>query len=146
MGRGPAVAATEEPFRAKRLVAGKEVEVRESRAGLPTLVVRTSGRTVSLHGEYDPREPARMWAGEVRAPERGVLVVLGVGLGYHVEELAARFPQARILAVEPVRELLDLCGEVLGGQGPFALPNVTVAGPDDAEAAFLRHVSLLKLQ
>ncbi len=128
-----------------RMIGGREITVETARSGLPTLRGRAGGREIWLHSRYDPREEARLWAAAVEAPQRGLLVVLGVGLGYHVEQLAERFPRARILAVEATRELCELA-RAARGEKLSAFGNVVVAGPDEAEGTLLRLVSLWKLQ
>jgi spore maturation protein CgeB len=41
----------------------------------------------------------------------GMIVVLGLGLGYHLDELRRRYPHADIVVVEASREIVDLCRE-----------------------------------
>jgi spore maturation protein CgeB len=72
--------------------------------GVPTLEVGG----VLLHSRHDPAGEATRWA----ATQRGRLdagadtaVVLGLGLGYHVEALAAVWP-GRLVVVEPDADLL----------------------------------------
>jgi spore maturation protein CgeB len=76
-----------------------------SRCGLPTLVADG----VLLHNRHDPRNEADTWGAAQceRLAEAGAAtaVVLGFGLGYHLEALAARFA-GRIVVVEPDRRLL----------------------------------------
>ncbi len=67
-------------------------------SGQPTLVVNE----VLLHNRLDPAREAEQWAaGQVpRLAEGATAVVLGFGLGYHVEALARRYA-GRIVVVEP---------------------------------------------
>jgi spore maturation protein CgeB len=73
--------------------------------GHPTLVVDG----VLLHNRSDPRREAIYWAArqreELEARAAATAVVLGFGLGYHLEALAAVWP-GRIVVVEPDRALL----------------------------------------
>jgi spore maturation protein CgeB len=73
--------------------------------GDPTLVADG----VLLHSRTDPRREAARWAAEQRerleTSGAGTAVVLGFGLGYHVEALATRWP-GRVVVVEPDRSLL----------------------------------------
>ncbi len=81
--------------------------VRESLGGLLTVVPSREGSPSAthqgrwVHSGYDPRKEAQAWAKtqllEWKAGELGV--VLGVGLLYHVEALAAVKPQGTRLAV-----------------------------------------------
>jgi spore maturation protein CgeB len=79
-----------------------------ARSGVPT--ASAAGR--SIHSAYDPRREAETWANAqapaCRAGE--VLVVLGVGLLYHVEALRACVAHDTIVAIVPdLNELHDAC-------------------------------------
>jgi spore maturation protein CgeB len=102
--------------------------VEPAASGAPTLT--TDG--VLLHNRHDPVAEAKRWAAGQGDAEPGVTaVVLGLGLGYHVEALAARWP-GRIVVVEPdaallrtalaTRDLRALLGrvELVGGEPPPA--------------------------
>jgi spore maturation protein CgeB len=72
--------------------------------GVPTLEVGG----VLLHSRHDPMGEATRWAATQRPrldPTADTAVVLGFGLGYHIEALAAVWP-GRIVVVEPDASLL----------------------------------------
>lgn len=81
--------------------------VQKNQGGLLTIVPSREGSPSAtyegrwVHSGYDPRKEAHAWAEaqslEWKAGELGV--VLGVGLLYHVEALAARMSQGAMLAV-----------------------------------------------
>lgn len=76
-----------------------------SRNGLPTLkVTALDGGDRLLHSSYDPLREARDLVNRYSFDGRGILVVLGLGLGYHVAELARRYPEARIIVIEALAE------------------------------------------
>jgi hypothetical protein len=80
---------------AQRLEAEDEqagrVIVEASRTGPPTLSVRgADGRVVSLHSRYDPVAEARKLVGSVRVDGPVAFYLLGMGLGYHLEEVFER--------------------------------------------------------
>ena len=77
-------------------------EVLTSRAGFPTLKADVAGgQPVYLHSSYDPwREAARL-TGDFQLMPGDTMLVLGLGLGYHVWELARRYPRVDIIAVDP---------------------------------------------
>ncbi|MEJ5330590.1 MAG: glycosyltransferase [Desulfobaccales bacterium] len=68
------------------LVPGAEAELRPSRRGSPTLVVR--GR--HLHSAYDPEADGQAWAAAQEFHPGEPVVVFGLGLGYHVLALLIR--------------------------------------------------------
>jgi spore maturation protein CgeB len=102
-----AALATRDPDLATLLVTTAPLAgtIETTRAGHPTLGVDG----VLLHNRVDPAREARAWAGEARARlernEAAVAGVLGFGLGYHVEALAAAW-SGRIVVFEPDRGLL----------------------------------------
>lgn len=76
-----------------------------TRAGVPTLSVDG----VLLHNRHDPQAEAQQWANasveRLTADGAETAVVLGFGLGYHVEALRRRFT-GRVVVVEPDAALL----------------------------------------
>jgi spore maturation protein CgeB len=90
-------------------------EVR-ARNGLPSLkVTGEDGQTKALHSLYDPEKEACSLVGGYSYGGEKHIVVLGLGLGYHVLELARRFPDAQLIVVEPSSEIYGMaraCGTV----------------------------------
>lgn len=83
------------------------VEMVNTRSGVPTLRVTLSdGRSAWLHSRYDPvresEELAERWIMECRSAD--LVVVLGLGLGYHVESLARRLGSQSLLVVIEANE------------------------------------------
>ncbi|MGI6461266.1 MAG: hypothetical protein ACOX5J_14465 [Candidatus Hydrogenedentales bacterium] len=100
-----------------------DICLEEGREGEPTLRV---GKAY-LHSRYKPREEARRLLDSADLnPARPVLVV-GVGLGYHILELSAR--GFRVAAVEPERAIA-----ALAVQGPLRDSEALLGlgEPDDA--------------
>jgi spore maturation protein CgeB len=64
-----------------------------------------------IHSLYDPRAEAKSIVDSFEFDGKGVLVVLGLGLGYHVAELVLRFPDAEILVIEAIPEIYQLAKE-----------------------------------
>jgi len=80
-----------------------------ARNGMPSLRLESSnGTRRTLHSLYDPEEEARKMVDAFRCDGEGLIVVLGLGLGYHVAELASKFDQAAILVVEAAPEIHEL--------------------------------------
>ena len=95
------------PRLANRLRGGAEsvesVSVVTSKAGLPSIKV---GEAL-LHSLYDPAREAREWVEHHRADieTSSSIAVLGVGLGYHVEELL-RITDKPVIAFDPRIDVL----------------------------------------
>lgn len=72
-----------------------QIEFSTSRSGAPTAVVLcTDGAARALYSRYDPAKQAVREAGAWDAAGASVVIVLGLGLGYHLEALAARLPES----------------------------------------------------
>lgn len=111
--RNLAVLTARDTGLAKRLAAVEcpnDVQAFGSQSGMPTLRVRVKdGKQLLLHSSHDPaREAARL----VDSADTGGIssfMVLGFGLGYHVEELARRIhARSRIYVLEPDPRLFRL--------------------------------------
>jgi len=90
---------------ALRRNGGGRLEIVPARTGLPS--ARANGRWV--HSSYDPIKEAQAWA-ESQAHEGGeTIVVLGIGLLYHVEALCAGLPRTAsiVLVVPDLSVLVD---------------------------------------
>lgn len=120
------------------------LHLENSRSGEPTLkVVAGNGCEKRLHSSYDPLREASDLVDRFRFAGRGMVVVLGLGLGYHVSELAKRFPEAVIVVIEllPECELLARQHETVD----FKQDRLTcLSGLAPAEA--LQRVTELQLQ
>lgn len=92
-----------------REAPGGTLDITSARTGLPTATA--SGR--SIHSAYDPSREGEAWAkAHVTACRPGeIVIVLGVGLLYHVEALRASLsPDTTIVVIVPdVNELHDAC-------------------------------------
>ncbi|MBI4847512.1 MAG: glycosyltransferase [Nitrospirae bacterium] len=66
------------------------------------------GAEKTIHSLYDPWAEATSIVGAFEFDGKGMLVVLGLGLGYHVAELVKKFPDAQVLVVEAHTEIYEL--------------------------------------
>jgi spore maturation protein CgeB len=124
--------AARDPQRAAAIRAAPPCagQVAPTTAGSPTLVCNG----LPLHNRYDPVREAEAWAlrhGD-RLADAATAIVVGFGLGYHVEALASRFT-GRVVVVEPDASLLRtaLATRPLGE----LLARVDLAGADLAAPA-----------
>jgi spore maturation protein CgeB len=98
--------AARDPARAARVRAAAPLDAPvEGAPGAPTIV----DRGVLLHARHDPAREGARWAAAqaetLAAADARTAIVLGFGLGYHVEALADRFA-GRVVVVEPDDRLL----------------------------------------
>ncbi|MCP3677124.1 MAG: glycosyltransferase [Deltaproteobacteria bacterium] len=88
------------------------IELIPSKKGVPSCRIRNNEREwVALHSTYDPEEEAKKIVDAYTFDGRGVIVVLGLGLGYHIIELQERFPDTDIIVLEPLTQFYDLARE-----------------------------------
>jgi hypothetical protein len=111
-------------------------QVVQSRSGEPTVIVFTPDQEFALHSRYDPKREAETWAGSINA-DAEMLVILGLGLGYHLETLRQLYPRKTILVLEPQLEAVKLAFATrdmssLLKSGQFYL--LVVPDPGDAAA------------
>lgn len=81
----------------------------ETKSGNLTLKITSGdGSVKTLHSLYDPGAEAKAIVDAFQFDGKGIIVALGLGLGYHVYELAQRFPDTDILVVEASPEIYEL--------------------------------------
>lgn len=78
-------------------------------SGCPSAVIHTAnGRTVWLHSRVDPEEEARFLVRDLPRQPRTMYVVLGYGLGYHIQALLDTIPaDSHIVVIEADDGLLS---------------------------------------
>lgn len=78
-----------------------EVNLCKNREGGSNLIFNVQNRDIYVHSNYNPSAEAKAWCESI--PEDTMLViVLGLGLGYHIEELLKKLKkQAKIFIIEP---------------------------------------------
>lgn len=92
---------------------------------------------------YDPEKEAVALVDGCSCEGRDLIVVLGLGLGYHVAELARRFPEAELVVVEASGEIYEMAREC-GNTDAFSDRTVFLVGLSPAEA--LREITRLQLR
>ena len=87
--------------RAIRSAAGDaELELHAAKTGAPVATLHRQDRAArALYSRYDPAKQAAREAALFDTDAETVLV-LGLGLGYHLEQLAHRFPDTRFIVIE----------------------------------------------
>ncbi|KNZ70107.1 hypothetical protein Tfer_1248 [Thermincola ferriacetica] len=87
-------ACQDEPFK---------IEVVESKiASTPTLKIKKDGREVFLHSLYNPQVEGERWIKNIASEGEDKVIIIGFGLGYHVEEFLRQYGHTkRLLVVEP---------------------------------------------
>ena len=106
-----------------------DASIKETEAGCP--VVTVGGRR--LASAYDPRAEAAALLEAAEIPDAATVVIFGLGLGYHVEELLRSRPDAAVLVIEPSLDLARLAFETRDLSKIFD-PRVVFVFSDDPQA------------
>ena len=121
-----------EPGLAKRLRDSHDaaaLQWSESRAGALTATIDHGGKPLALASRYDPAAEAERLISEFDPAQTACVVSLGMGLGYHVEQLARRMGKTGLLVVyEPDLALLRGVLERIDHTRWLGRPNVLVIG------------------
>jgi len=117
----------------------ENIELIETKKGNFSLKVKCGNDSIkTLHSLYDPEAEARTIVDSFEFDGKGILIIIGLGLGYHVAELDRKFPDADIVVIEAVPEIYTLAK----GHGP-AIDNrvkfITGLTPDNALKKVTEH-------
>lgn len=89
-----------------KLTFFEEIEVINSRTNDPNFQITQNGKQFFLHSSFNPIREAERWVSNLD-PDSNYIVV-GLGMGYHVEKLAEVLkPKRKILVIEPEIELYN---------------------------------------
>ena len=103
------------------IITDNNLSLLGTRSGNLTLrVTCEDGSIKTLHSLYDPEAEAKSIVDAFSFDGKGILIILGLGLGYHLTELAERFPEAAIIVVEGSPDIYELArkhGKVGEGEG-----------------------------
>ncbi|MDK2815997.1 MAG: hypothetical protein PWR22_626 [Moorella sp. (in: firmicutes)] len=91
------------------MVIDNYFEIVTARDGSKTLKYSDSRNSYWLHSSYNPIIEAKRWAEGINCSPDDIIIILGVGLGYHVNILVDKVPQGRIIAIEPVQPIKEAC-------------------------------------
>jgi hypothetical protein len=104
------------PDLAERLAAVEPADVMwsETRSGAWTASLEAEGRRLSLASRYDPEKEALRLVGEIDYDQTACVVLLGFGLGYHVQQVVKEMGNTGVVvAYEPDASLLRAVFEKL---------------------------------
>ncbi|MBN1501702.1 MAG: motility associated factor glycosyltransferase family protein [Spirochaetes bacterium] len=85
-----------------------------SAKGAPVLVYtdEKTGKKISIHSAYNPVKEAERLAGSFHPGRSSLIIVTGIGLGFHIAELKKKFPGYRIIVLERDEYAADLCRRI----------------------------------
>lgn len=107
--------------------------IQQTKSGKPTLVREEGGRVIRLHSAVDPVSEAAKLAEAFSEGRASHIAVLGLGLGYHVQALRKKYPDAVILIFESSPQVAKLAKE----HNPDCLKNASlILGEEELSAFF----------
>jgi spore maturation protein CgeB len=78
-----------------------DLTVIKSKAGPPTMLVKKNQKQISLHSRFDPEKEGRDLVAGLDIRPDDLLIVLGLGLGYHVKSILKNLdPQIPVVLIE----------------------------------------------
>ena len=90
-------------------MAHKKIELLQSKLGLPIIQVKYEDNMLPIHSKYNPVNEAQRFI-EANATQIEVsdhILFYGVGLGYHIKEVQAKYPEKIISVYEPIAEVYE---------------------------------------
>lgn len=115
-----------------------------SKAGPLTAVLEQDGKSLSLASRYDPLAEAKKLIEGVDHSKAPCVIVLGLGLGYHVQELARDMQGRGVLIVyEPDLAVLRAVLEQVDHTGWLGRPNVILGDAQMDRAGLAKRVEKL---
>jgi hypothetical protein len=86
--------------------------VSDTKNGLKTIsAIDSGGKEIKLHSSYDPVKEAERNTDAFNKGRSSILIVSGIGLGYHIQSLKEKYPDIKIIAVEREKDVLVKCNE-----------------------------------
>lgn len=88
----------------------KKLQVRKfkSRSGLTSLEVEKDGKWNALHSRLDPEKESELFIEKkLEEDNTDLVIVVGLGYGYHIRKILKKIPGINILIIEPIPEILE---------------------------------------
>lgn len=79
-----------------------------AKSGHKTLHYTNGQQTIRIHSAYDPVKEAQRIADQCNPKRASIIIVCGLGLGYHVQALKDKFPGLTIIVIEKDKNLIHL--------------------------------------
>lgn len=80
-----------------------DIQMLQGKRGLPTLLVKNEDESHYLHSQYNPQMEAERWAASAPVQKKGIVCIIGWGLGYHGIEWMKQHGKntAVVIIIEP---------------------------------------------
>jgi hypothetical protein len=83
-------------------------EIIKAKDGNDTLVYMDDRKRYFLHSSYYPDKEAKEWADAIQLDDESIIIVYGIGLGYHINYLVSRLlPNNKLILIEPSNNIFQ---------------------------------------
>ncbi|MDY6933151.1 MAG: 6-hydroxymethylpterin diphosphokinase MptE-like protein [Spirochaetota bacterium] len=82
-------------------------KLKDTPSGLKTLIY-TNSREIKLHSAYNPMGEAQRSVDSFQIGRANLILVCGLGLGFHIQQLRQRFSDCTIVVVERDKRVIDI--------------------------------------
>jgi hypothetical protein len=82
------------------------IELLKTREGDPNLKLQTKNGNLTLHSNYSPQKESEKIYRQMGYKPRKLTVVLGFGLGYHIDYFLEKHPGEELIVIEPTYAVL----------------------------------------
>lgn len=111
------------------------IKINMSRAGIPTVAVEMSSGAIHVASTFNPVVEADRWASEMCIRDWDIGIVVGMGVGYHLERLLELVPARRLLVIEPDPNVFSAALAAKDQSKILGHPALDLIVTDDARAA-----------
>lgn len=118
---------------------GRQFEEMTTKSGLPNLRVNSTERKYIVHSSIDPFQEAKRLDEFSKDDGIDTIVILGFGLGYHIEYFIKKYPNKNKIIIEPDLTLFDMCLKTRDVTGILKSENLMIViskNPVDISHAF----------
>ncbi len=83
-------------------------KILKAKDGNDTLVYMDDRKRYFLHSSYYPDKEAKEWVDDIEIDDESILIIYGVGLGYHINYLVSRLsPNNKLILIEPSNNIFQ---------------------------------------
>lgn len=97
----PDLAGNLEQYNSNEKMSYEHIELEKTRNGMLNFRVSRNSRKVYLHSNYDPFKEADRWIKTLNVKVADTIIILGAGVGYHLDRIVKEYPHKNKIIIEP---------------------------------------------
>ncbi len=79
----------------------EQISLEKTKNDMINFKVNVGGHYLFLHSSYDPLKEAKSWVSRLNLKSMDTIAILGIGVGYHLDELFNSYPAKNKVVIEP---------------------------------------------